>query len=559
MEISIMQEVGHIYWDDNKLAIKEDFSYDTPLDFSFSPDDSSLWNPSSEFCSIEENTMLSIEENTVLSNETQNDVMEFAFEDELLDSNDDLLWDDLIVEETELLCPCPQKELFSEQENSAIIEHIPCVSQHDSDLSMFDLDFRNAQDGGEDFSCLSSETANTSTSGEPEKFSEIIIPCEIDSSEYKGLRIVHLLTACAEAASNGALELVDVLLERLKEIASPTGSTMERVAYYLSQSLQQTQMEKRLQNSISNGVSRANFLGAFILLNQAYPFIKIAHFTANQSILEAIPLTRQQTVHIIDFDIMDGMQWPSLMEALKNEDYQIDHLKITAVKWVDSFEDSDPSSSYYKDTGRRLSDYSISLGIPFSFQETEIKNLQGMISSSKEDEIVVVNCMWELPNMFERSRKKLVDFINGAHQFNPVILTLGTGANGISGYENLTFMERFSQCLRNLCAMFDSLEAGLGEQYGLARAMVEHLFFGPMMCRPINYMANDELFRVIDIPLKLGFVERAISQKSFMHAKALVSCNEIGRSYGVESAGNGQLLLNWDMTPLTCVSAWSRV
>ncbi|GLJ10556.1 hypothetical protein SUGI_0130490 [Cryptomeria japonica] len=549
MEITIMQEAGHIYWDDNKLESKEDFSWDTPLNFNFSTDDSSLGSPPSEFYSIEENTMLSIEENTVLSNESQNDVMEFSFDDELLDSNDDLLWDDLIIEETELLCPCPEKELSSEQENSAIIEK--------SDLIMFELDFINAQDCGKDFSCLTSETKNTSTYGEAEKFSEIIIPCESDSSEYKGLRIVHLLTACAEAASNGVIELVEVLLERLKEIASPTGSTMERVAYYLSQSLQKTQMDKRVHNSISNGVSQANFLGAFILLNQAYPFIKIAHFTTNQSILEAIPLTKQQCVHIIDFDIMDGMQWPSLMEALKNEDYQIDHLKITAVKWVDSFEDSDPFSSYYKDTGKRLSEYADSLGIPFSFQETEMKNLQGMISSSNEDEIVVVNCMWELPNMFERSRKQLVDFINGADQFNLVILTLGTGPNGISGYdENLTFMDRFSQCLRNLCAMFDSLEAGLGEQYGLARAMMEHLFSSPMMCRPINYMANDELFRAIDIPLKLGFVEGAISQKIFMHAKALVSCNEIGRLYGVESTGNGQLLLNWDMTPLTCVSAW---
>ncbi|GLJ10557.1 hypothetical protein SUGI_0130510 [Cryptomeria japonica] len=202
-----MREVGLIYWDEKKLRCVIDFSYEGELEFSFSPDGSSLWKPS-EFCTIEEIAMH--------SNERQNDVMDFA------------------------------------------------------------------------------------------------------------------------------PELVEVLLEWLKEMAQ-----------YLSQSLQQTQIDKRPLNSISNGFSKANFLGAFILLNQAYPLIKNAHFSANQSILKAMPSTKQQSVYIIGFDIMDAMQWPSLMEALKNENYKIGHLKITAVEWVDSYVYSNPFLSCYKDTGKK--------------------------------------------------------------------------------------------------------------------------------------------------------------------------------------------------------------
>ncbi|KAH9304590.1 hypothetical protein KI387_008994, partial [Taxus chinensis] len=95
--------------------------------------------------------------------------------------------------------------------------------------------------------------------------------------------------------------------------------------------------------------------------------------------------------------------------------------------------------------------------IPFSYQETELDNLKDELKSS-EDEIVVVNCMWELPHMFGRSRKQLLQFLQGASDLDPTILTVGTGPNEIVAHRKLNFVERFALCLKNLCAVFDSVE-----------------------------------------------------------------------------------------------------
>ncbi|VVB14927.1 unnamed protein product [Arabis nemorensis] len=44
------------------------------------------------------------------------------------------------------------------------------------------------------------------------------------------------------------------------------------------------------------------------------PYLKFAHFTANQAILEAVATAR--VVHVIDLGFNQGMQWPALMQAL---------------------------------------------------------------------------------------------------------------------------------------------------------------------------------------------------------------------------------------------------
>nr|DAD17880.1 TPA_asm: hypothetical protein HUJ06_019343 [Nelumbo nucifera] len=55
-------------------------------------------------------------------------------------------------------------------------------------------------------------------------------------------------------------------------------------------------------------------LSFFLALNNACPYSKFAHFTANQAILEATETTNW--IYIVDFRIVKGVQWAVLLQAL---------------------------------------------------------------------------------------------------------------------------------------------------------------------------------------------------------------------------------------------------
>ncbi|EAZ30790.1 hypothetical protein OsJ_14856 [Oryza sativa Japonica Group] len=51
---------------------------------------------------------------------------------------------------------------------------------------------------------------------------------------------------------------------------------------------------------------------------QASPFYQFAHFTANQAIVEAFESGGRRRLHVVDFDVSYGFQWPSLIQSLSD-------------------------------------------------------------------------------------------------------------------------------------------------------------------------------------------------------------------------------------------------
>ncbi|KAF5740305.1 scarecrow transcription factor family protein [Tripterygium wilfordii] len=124
---------------------------------------------------------------------------------------------------------------------------------------------------------------------------------ETNGDDTKGLRLVHLLTAAAEALTgvNKSLDLARVILIRLKELVSPNdGTNMERLAAYFTDALHgllEGAGGLHDKPSISN---QTDMLAAFQLLQDMSPCVKFGHFTANQAILEAVAHDRRKMKHI---------------------------------------------------------------------------------------------------------------------------------------------------------------------------------------------------------------------------------------------------------------------
>jgi hypothetical protein len=125
------------------------------------------------------------------------------------------------------------------------------------------------------------------------------------------------------------------ILPQLSEPATPYGTSVQRVVAYFAEG-----MSSRLVTSCLGLcsplpenhrllINDQNFLPAMQVFNELSPFVKFSHFTANQAISEAFE--GMSTVHIIDLDIMQGLQWPGLFHILASRPGGPPHIHIAGL------------------------------------------------------------------------------------------------------------------------------------------------------------------------------------------------------------------------------------
>ncbi|XAR62785.1 hypothetical protein NMG60_11017660 [Bertholletia excelsa] len=369
------------------------------------------------------------------------------------------------------------------------------------------------------------------------------------TEDSKGLRLVHLLMAAAEALTGGnaSRDLARVILVRLKDLASPTdGTNMERLAAHFTQALEGLLEGAGVHNKplYPNGPhhlldhhNQMDVLAAFQLLQDMSPYVKFGHFTANQAILEAVANDRR--VHIVDFDIMEGIQWASLMQALvsRKDGPPAPHLRITAITRGGN---GRRSIGTVQETGRRLTAFAASMGQPFSFHQCKLDSDETFRPSALKlvrGEALAFNCMLHLPHFSNRAPESVTSFLSGA-----------------SG-----FVGRFMDSLHHFSAVYDSLEAGFPMQER-ARALVEQVFLGPRIAGSLAqfYRARGEDESWCSIGEFLGpwgFHPVNISFANHCQAKLLLGLFNDG--YRVDELANNRLVLGWKSRRLLSASIWS--
>ncbi|KAI4366585.1 hypothetical protein MLD38_022446 [Melastoma candidum] len=400
---------------------------------------------------------------------------------------------------------------------------------------------------------------------------------EAAGDDFKGLRLVHLLMAAAEALTgeNKNHELVRVILVRLKELVSPAGSTnMERLAVYFTEGLQglldggggcghgRQSMSNAMHHHPSNHHSQADILAAFQLMQDMSPYVKFGHFTANQAILEAV--TQHRRVHIIDYDIMEGIQWASLMQALvsRKDSPLKPHLKITALSRSGG---RHRSIGTVQETGRRLAAFAASIGQPFSFQQCRVESDETFHPSSLKlvkGEALIVNCMLHLAHISHRGTNSVVSFLEGAKSLNPRLVTLVEEETG--PVEDHGFVSKFMDVLHHYSALYDSLEAGFPMQ-GRARALVERVFLGPRIAGSIARMyrgrgqdsgGDDGVGSWWEfMGESMGLVPVSLSFGNHCQARLLLGLFNDG--YRVEELGSNRLVFGWKARRLLSAHVWT--
>ncbi|CAJ1971852.1 unnamed protein product [Sphenostylis stenocarpa] len=382
---------------------------------------------------------------------------------------------------------------------------------------------------------------------------------DLSANDEKGLRLVHLLMAAAEALTTGteSHHLARAILVRLNELVSPThGTNIERLAAHFSSALQNLLDSAATAHTITTDTPNlTDTLTAFHLLQDMSPYVKFAHFTANQAILEAV--AHEKRVHIVDFDVTEGAQWASLIQSLSSRSTGPPgpHLRITALSRGASGRRSIPT---VQETGRRLTAFAASVGQPFSFHQCRLDPDETFRPSSLKlvrGEALVFNCMLHLPHLSFRASGSVASFLKGAKELNPRVVMVVEEEVARSG--DAGFVGLFMDSLHHYSAVFDSLEVGF-PMHRWARALVERVLLGPRIgsCVERMYRSGGEERGSWEEWLgAAGF--RGVPVSFANHCQANLLLGLFNDGYRVEELGNNKLVLGWKSRRLLSASVWT--
>ena len=131
----------------------------------------------------------------------------------------------------------------------------------------------------------------------------------------EGIDLRAHLMQCAQAIVVNNLPFASELLKKMRHHASPYGDGSQRLALHFAIGLEArlagtgSQMYQKLMEKRTRAT---DMLKAYRLFNAVCPFARVAYYFSNQTIADL--LNRRPKVHIIDFGITLGFQWPSLIQ-----------------------------------------------------------------------------------------------------------------------------------------------------------------------------------------------------------------------------------------------------
>uniref|UniRef100_A0A7C8ZXJ4 Uncharacterized protein n=1 Tax=Opuntia streptacantha TaxID=393608 RepID=A0A7C8ZXJ4_OPUST len=350
------------------------------------------------------------------------------------------------------------------------------------------------------------------------------------NTEVEEVDLRTLLSHCAQAVSSFDLRSASEHLRQIRQHCSQYGDSLQRLAYYFANGL-----EARIAgtgstisgNVVDVRISSSDFLKAYRLYVSAVPFKRMSYFLANNTIRKlAEKATR---IHIIDFGVMLGLQWPCLIQNLSKRPTGPPSLRITGIDYPQhGFRPSERVEA----TGRRLAGYCERFNVPFkykaiakSWESIKLEDLE-----IAENEMVFVNCMFRSGTLLDETvvaGSPKDAFLRLIREVNPCLFIHGT----INGSFNAPFfITRFREALFHYSSVFDIFEATMTRE-DHERLLVESEIYGKealnvIACEGAERIQRPETYKQWQArTTRAGFRQLPLDQELVSRAKAMVKAN----------------------------------
>ncbi|XP_047954391.1 chitin-inducible gibberellin-responsive protein 1-like [Salvia hispanica] len=367
-----------------------------------------------------------------------------------------------------------------------------------------------------------------------------------------------LLMACARALHENRLEDFEKLVERARGAVSITGEPIQRLGAYLVEGLvaRRESSGTNIYRALKcNEPESKDLLSYMHILYEICPYLKFGYMAANGAIAEACK--NEDRIHIIDFQISQGTQWMTLLQALAARPSGPPHVRITGI--------DDPVSKHARGDGlsaveRRLAAISEKFNIPVEFHAVPVfaPDITKEMLDVRPGEGLAVN----FPLQLHHTPDESVDVSNPrdgllrmVRSLNPKVVTL---VEQESNTNTASFPTRFKETLDYYSAMFESIDVTMPrdrrerinvEQQCLARDIVNIV-----ACEGRERVERHELFGKWRLRFTMaGFRQYPLSSYVNSVIRGLLRC--YSEHYTLVEK-DGAMLLGWKDRNLVSASAW---
>ncbi|KAF8725634.1 hypothetical protein HU200_020176 [Digitaria exilis] len=310
-----------------------------------------------------------------------------------------------------------------------------------------------------------------------------------NSKEVVDLR--SLLIHCAQAVAADDRVLATDLIKKIRQHSSSDGDCTQRLAFYLVDGLEARlsgmgiQMHHKL---LAKRVSDEEVFKIYSLCLAASPLLRASYCFANRTIIEAS--RGQSKVHIVDFGICFGFQWPSLIQQFAEQGVP-PKLRITG---IDVARPGFSNLEITEQAGKRLADYANMFKVPFQYQgiTSRYENIQIEDIGIEEDEVLIVNSLYRMKTLGDETvamnsaRDRVLKIMR---RMNPKVFILGI-VNG--SYSSPFFITRFKELLFHYSSLFDMFDANVPRD-NETRKLIEGKLLGREAMNIIAYSTQDML------------------------------------------------------------------
>ncbi|GFP93215.1 scarecrow-like protein 9 [Phtheirospermum japonicum] len=366
-----------------------------------------------------------------------------------------------------------------------------------------------------------------------------------------------LLIECATSIAAGNRLTANVLLKQIRQHSSPFGDATQRLAHYFAHGL-----EARLAGTgslIHKIADPSDNSKAYLVACASSWLMKISSFVTNKMIMIESEKAARDVVHIIDFGILYGFQWPAFIKCVaERAGGPPKKLRITGV-------DFPRAAEIIEEAGHRLARYAEKFGVPFEYKaivrEWETIKIEDL--KIEEGEFVAVVCSLRAMNLMDETvgvgENPRAMFLKLIREIKPDIFVHGI-VNG--AYNEPFFVYRFRELLLHFLALFDMVET-FAPRDKPERMLIERNILGKramnvIACEGWDRIERPETYKQWQVRhVKAGFMKVPFERKLVDIVMDKVN-NSYHRDF-VIGEDNKWLLMSWKGRTMYAISCWEPV